>query len=167
MSLTVTFSLFASLMVSLTFIPMLSSKLLVINRSDLGEELQEIEEDCSKDDEKVTFISKIARKISDKFQEGNNSLKEKYANVLDKALNNRKKVIFGTIAGILLSGLIFAAFAGKEFIPAADSGYFSVDLKLARNTEIDETKLATEKVEYILSDIDEIDQVFVSVGGGT
>lgn len=166
MSLTVTFSLFASLMVSLTFIPMLASKLLVINRTDLGEELQEIEEDCSKDDSKVTFISKIARKISDKFQEVNNSLKEKYANVLDKALNNRKKVIWGTVAGILVSVLIFAAFVGKEFIPAADSGYFSVDLKLARNTVIDETKLATEKVEYILSDIDEIDQVFVSVGGG-
>ena len=166
MSLTVTFSLFASLMVSLTFIPMLASKLLVINRTDIGEELQEIEEDCSKDDTKVTFISKIARKISDKFQEGNDFLKAKYCSMLDKALNNRKKVIFGTIAGILISLVIFVAFVGKEFIPAADSGYFSVDLKLARNTVIDETRLATEKVEYILGDIDEIDQVFVSVGGG-
>lgn len=166
MSLTVTFSLFASLMVSLTFIPMLASKLLVINRTDIGEELQEIEEDCSKDDTKVTFISKIARKISDKFQEGNDFLKAKYCSILDKALNNRKKVIFGTIAGILISLVIFVAFVGKEFIPAADSGYFSVDLKLARNTVIDETRLATEKVEYILGDIDEIDQVFVSVGGG-
>jgi len=175
MSLTVTFSLFASLMVALTFIPMLSSKLLVINRSDLAEEIEEIEEtasvegqedDCCKDDSKVTFISKIARKISDKFQNGMDSIKTKYVNVLDKALNNRKKVIFGTIAAILVSILVFTAFVGKEFIPSADSGYFAVDLELARNTVIDETMLATEKVEYILSDIEEVDQVFVTVGGG-
>lgn len=166
MSLTVTFSLFASLIVALTFIPMLSSKLLVINRTDIGEELAEIEEDCSKDDAKVTFISKIARKTADGFQNKMSSLKEKYLNILDKALNNRKKVLFGTIAAILVSVLVFVAFVGKEFIPSADSGYFSVDLQLARNTVLDETKLATEKVEYVLSGIDEIDQVFVTVGGG-
>ena len=166
MSLTVTFSLFASLMIALTFIPMLSSKLLVINKSDLGEELKEIEEECSKDDTKVTVISKFARKISDTFQKAIASLKGKYIKTLDKALNNRKKVIFATIAAILASALLFTLFVGKEFIPSADSGYFSVDMQLARNTVIDETRLATEKVEYILSGIDEIDQVFVTVGGG-
>ncbi len=166
MSLTVTFSLLASLFVALTFVPMLASKFLVISKTDLGEEIQEMEEDCCKDDSKVTLISKFARKFSDKFQDLMTSLKEKYINVLDKALHNRKKVITGTLVAILASAVVFTFFVGKEFIPTADSGYFSVDMKLARNTVIEETLLATEKIEEVLSEIEEIEQTSVTVGGG-
>lgn len=166
MSLTVTFSLLASLFVALTFVPMLASKFLVISKTDLGEEIKEMEEDCCKDDSKVTFFSKFARKISDKFQNLMASLKDKYINILDKALHNRKKVITGTMVAILASAVVFTFFVGKEFIPSADSGNFSVDLKLARNTVIEETLLATEKVEAVLSGIDEIEQTSVTVGGG-
>lgn len=166
MSLTVTFSLFASLMVALTFVPMLASKLLVINKTDLGEEILEIESECCKEDSKATFITKFFRKVSDKFQQTMGLVKDKYIVVLDKALHNRRKVIFGTIAAILASVVVFTLFVGKEFIPSADSGYFTVDLNLARNTVIDETLVATEKIEQVLSEIDEIDQTFVTVGGG-
>lgn len=155
MSLTVTFSLFASLLVALTFVPMLSSKLLVIEK-----------EDGLKEDSNVTGLSRFARKISDSFQKMIEWIKDRYVEVLSKSLENRKKVVGLTIFAILLSVFVFVAFVGKEFIPEADAGFLSIELQLARNSVLDETIIETEKVEALLSEIDEVDQVFVSAGGG-
>lgn len=155
MALTVTFSLFASLMVALTFVPMLSSKLLVIEESE-----------GLKEDTEVSFISRLTRKISDSFQTRIEGLKDKYILVLSKSLENKKKVVAGTGIAILISILIFVAFVGKEFIPEVDSGFLSIEMRLARNTVLEETIKATEHVEAILADMDEIDQIFVTAGDG-
>ncbi len=167
MALTVSFALFSALMVALTFIPMLSSKFLTVNKRDVVSEAVPCQETGRMDqqEENVKPHTKVARNISDKWQGLIESTKCKYQNFLKKALNNRKKVMAITAIGIVLSGVLFT-FVGKEFIPSADSGYFTVDLRLPRNTMIEETKLATEKVELILAQIKEVDQVFVTVGGG-
>ncbi len=155
MSLTVTFSLFASLMVALTFVPMLSSKLLVIEK-----------EDGLKEDTNVTILSRFARKISDSFQRIVEKVKDKYIEILAYSLENRKKIISLTLIAILVSVFVFAAFVGKEFIPETDAGFLSVELRLARNSILEDTIAETEKVEALLAGIDEIDQIFVSAGDG-
>jgi len=119
-SMTVVMSLIASLVIALTLVPMLSSKLLATSSEALktGEKKAGI------------FIA----------------VEKHYKNLLRTALKHRKTVIATTLA-IFISSLGLTAFVGMEFFPATDQGQLSLTLKLPEGASLDETRLMTSLIE--------------------
>src|SRR5690625_22410 len=99
LALTVSFSLIASLVVAVTLVPMLSSKLLSKAMEDDGRRYWF-----------NTFLEKV-----------NNG----YRRVLKWVLSHRKTTVFGTIIAIIAS-LALIPLIGAEFIPASDQGQIEI-----------------------------------------
>ncbi|NLD47813.1 MAG: efflux RND transporter permease subunit [Clostridiaceae bacterium] len=146
MALTVTISQLVSLGVALTLVPMLSSKMLKISREDKT---------------KKNLIDNIFY-VWERFF---NSLDEFYRKVLAIVLKRRLiTVVIVTIVFALSMALI--PFVGVEFIAPSDQGQFTVDIELAQGAQLEDTDEVTKKVEEIISEYQEVTQIFVTVGGG-
>lgn len=144
-ALTVTLSLGASLIVSLTLIPMLSSKILTVDEYKV----------------KKRRFEKVYNIFDRVFLKIENS----YKNILDKSLNNRKKIIILSI--LIFVGSIVSLFGvGMEFLPATDEGLISINVSLPLGSEIDKTNKITHTIEDKISAIQEIDVIFTNVGSG-
>ena len=145
MALTVTFSLVASLVVALTVVPMLSSKLLKVEKS-----------------KKNTIISKI----TNAFEKGLNKIDIQYRKLLNWCIHHRKSTAIITLV-IFAATLALVPFVGMEMMPNTDEGEFSVSINLPKGTIIDDTFLIVNKVEKSINEIPEVKQVSYSVGGGS
>lgn len=138
MALTVTFSLFASLFVALTFIPMLSSKVL-----------------------------KVSENESDKSVKSKQYVKY-YQSVLNKALDNRYKVLsaliifFVLFAAGMVSGIIPLT---TEYMPSSDQGLIRLFISMPDNSTIDRTDAVVAEVQDLIGDIKEIDIITTRVWG--
>lgn len=146
LALTVTFSLLASLVVSLTLVPMLASKILKIERM----------EDLKK---KHTPLAVIDRGF-ERFLHGVESV---YQRLLRWAVGHRKTVVFGTILLFVLS-LVAAIFVGAEFFPQSDEGMFTVKIELPKGMVLEENAKITDMVEGSIQEFKELDYVFVVQG---
>lgn len=149
LAMTVSFSLLASLTVSLTLVPMMSSKILKVRAK--GEEFT------------GTGRFNFAKKISARWAKGFDSLRERYASLLEKALGNRKKVVFGT-AVLLVISVLMLGLVGTEFMPMTDEGYITMDISMPNGMILSETERAVASAEDVLEDIPEIESVFLTVG---
>ncbi|NLJ87460.1 MAG: efflux RND transporter permease subunit [Epulopiscium sp.] len=149
LALTVTFSLTASLIVALTLVPMMASKILKVEKID----------DIKR--------KKITTKIFDKWSELLDKIDLFYRKVLNWTMNHRKKAVVITLA-VFIGTLIIPAvgLVGMEFFPATDQGQFSIDIVLPKGTVIEETFEIARKVQTSLEGIEEIKEVFVNIGGG-
>jgi HAE1 family hydrophobic/amphiphilic exporter-1 len=147
LALTVTFSLFASLIIALTFIPMLSSKLLIIEKP--------------REKYKKSFMLKIFDKWDSLFRKTDSY----YRKILERVLQNRKKTIL-IIAAIFILSMLPLAFLGREYFPQIDQGQFTVKINTVEGGILEETEKVTRKVEEILLKTPEIEKIFVTVGGG-
>jgi HAE1 family hydrophobic/amphiphilic exporter-1 len=137
-SLTVTFSLLASLFVALTFVPMLSSKLLNSNGKMEEAELE------SNDTGKFGTIKKI------------------YIKILSWSLEHNKTVVAILLIGLILfgTGLGMGLIPLKmEYIPSSDLGKISVYIDLAQNTMVERTAVVLKDAENRLKDIPEIETI--------
>jgi HAE1 family hydrophobic/amphiphilic exporter-1 len=150
MALTVSFSLIASLMVALTLVPMLSSKILKVDRINNGN-----------GNGKARF--KLISRLSDKWGYLLERLDEKYRTVLHWAINHKKKVVFGTLILFIVSCALIP-FVGMEFIPKQDTGEYVVNIDLPKGTALRETQRVTEMVEAYIAELPEHDWTFYSVG---
>ena len=105
LALTVTFSLTASLIVALTLVPMMASKILKVEKID----------DIKR--------KKITTKIFDKWSELLDKIDLFYRKVLNWTMNHRKKAVVITLA-VFIGTLIIPAvgLVGMEFFPATDQG---------------------------------------------
>lgn len=139
LALTVSFSLIASLVVALTLVPMLSSKLLSKAMEDKGR--------------RYWFNSFLER------------VGNVYRSVLRWVLKHRKTTIAGTIVTIAASlGLAF--FIGAEFIPGADQGQIEISVETDTGSSLKHTESVTDKVNETLEDYEDIIETsFVSIGG--
>lgn len=147
MALAVTFSLLASLVVALTIVPMLSSKMLRFSDKKEG---------------RKTFLSKIV----DKWDTVINGLDSIYRVILKGVLNLRLLTIIITL---IVSGASIATiyFVGKEFIPGTDQGLFTVSIDVGDGVLLEETDEIAKKVEEIIADIPEVAIMFTTIGGGS
>jgi len=145
LALTVAFSHLASLIVALTLIPMLSSKILKIERSE------KVRENSWRD------------RLFNRWQKGFSKVEVKYRDLLSWALGHRKKVVLIAVASFVVS-LALIPFIGAEFIPASDEGEFKVEVKLPNGALLDDTAKIVGQIETIVSKIPETDTVFVQVG---
>lgn len=156
MALTVSFSLISSLLVALTLVPMLSSKILKMEQGRIG--LGIVQENTGK--RKGPII-----RLADKWYRMIDGLEEKYKKLLHWAINNKKKVVFSTFILLVIS-LALLPLVGMEFIPKQDSGEYVINISLPSGSAIGETLRVTEMVEGFIQELPENDWVFYAVGTG-
>lgn len=147
LALTVSISLGASLLVSLTLVPTLSSKFMLA--------------------EEVPAGRKGLLGVMDRFSRGFDRLfgrvESGYRRFLHYALHHRKKVIGLSILVFVLSSLsIFTL--GAEFMPATDAGQLTVSVNLPDGAKLQETDSVVNEIEQKLEGIKEIKTAFVLIG---
>lgn len=148
-ALTVTLSLGASLLVSLTLIPMLSSKILTV---DL-------------DDDTGAKKKKKLQVVYDAFDRVLGKIESTYKTLLVKSLQKRKATIIISAVAFVVS-MVSLAGVGMEFFPVTDEGRISVDVELPLGVKIEHVDEVVLEIEEKLTEIPEVDVVFTSIGAG-
>ncbi len=145
MVLTITYSLVVSLIVAVTVVPMMSTRIL-----------------------KLDTIRKENRftRIKDKMAKWLATLTENYSKVLHWAVYHRKSVLISvTIAFVLSLGI--AALLGGEFLPKSDQGIIDVMMESPSGTPIEQTRMYAYKIEDIVKKVvgkDEIESLSIFYG---
>lgn len=146
LALTVTFSLVSSLVIALTLVPMLASKMPLTGK-------------------KSSFTDDTSTKsIFGKFRNW-------YKSVLIYSIRHRKTV-FLSIAGVLAVTIVLGSvFLGVEFFPETDEGQATIDISLPKGTVLSETQEMTDKVVQEINQFAEeyqpLEFMFVITGGGS
>ncbi|SDK69275.1 efflux RND transporter permease subunit [Natronincola ferrireducens] len=142
LALTVTFSLLASLGVSLTLVPMLASKILKVK----------------KDKYKVNTILEDGEKKNCGFY-------CYYRDLLKWSLGHRGIVL-------IITGLIFLAsitsllWVGAEYFPEFDEGNFMINISLPHGSSLEATEAMANDVEEVVRSYEDVDMIFMNIGGG-
>ncbi len=137
LALTVSFSLFASLFVALTIVPMMASKLF---KKRTAEEYKKVSG-------------------SQRFEK----VKNYYRKILTWALEHRKKTILITV-GLLILTVSLIPFIGTEFIPLGDRPTLILQLKMPPGTSLEETSKVVGQIEDVILKLKDVDSVS-SFGG--
>ncbi|WP_053956615.1 efflux RND transporter permease subunit [Inediibacterium massiliense] len=145
LSFTVTFSLIASLLISLTIVPMLSSKILKVGEVK---------------SRKHSGLS--IGKLLDLFSLFIDKLGDIYGKILNFSLHHRKTTIFiGLFIFVASSALV--GLIGAEFFPKEDEGMFTVNIEVPFGTSLEDTNHIVAQVENIVKAIPEKEKVFTMV----
>ncbi|MDO8536467.1 MAG: efflux RND transporter permease subunit [Candidatus Omnitrophota bacterium] len=142
-ALTVTFSLLASLVASLTIVPLLAARGISAGKGIVVEN----EDDLSTMD-KAKAASKM-RRI--------------YEGLLEKFVEKKGLYLSITLA-IFIASLGLFAFMDKELMPKVDQGQFVVKIDMPAGTRLVITNGLSEKVEKLIRSIPEVDSMNVTVG---
>jgi len=164
LALTVSFSLLSSLLVALTLIPMLSSRLLKVDPIDNNNNSASgaAGEGGKGTKPRRGLVYRMVRR-SGKWLEALDNI---YRVVLGWCL--RRRLVTVAIIMVLFAGsLLLVPAIGAEFIPSMDQGMISVSIELPRGSSLEETDKVVRKVEEAFQKYEkEIDLVFASIGGG-
>ncbi len=140
---TVAFSNLAALVVSLTLVPMLSSKMLNKVNVDFNGENQR------------------------GFEHYYHKLKNIYGIVLNKALKFRKTTVIVTFVAIVGSCALIP-FIGFEFIPDADQGQINISATTQQGSKLAETEELVQEINKLLEPYSDIIETnFVTIGSGS
>lgn len=173
-ALTIAFALGASLVVSMTVVPMLSAKLLKIDKSKnasfngfnpiiKAEGGILPEENIDKKGFFPTF--NFLTRLHDKFDQGYEALLGTYRKLLRWALHHRKKVLVITTIVTLVSTASIGV-VGAEFMPTTDEGLVNISVTLPDGAELEKTVDIMDQIEGNIADIPEIETVFLNAGSG-
>ncbi|MFZ1291179.1 MAG: efflux RND transporter permease subunit, partial [Melioribacteraceae bacterium] len=138
MPVTVTYTLFASLMLALTFTPLLSKKFM--------------------SSKSISHERKMRKVV-------NHLIENVYKKRLKFALNNPKLIITISIVAFLLS-LTLIPFIGISFFPKAEKPQFMININLPEGSSINKTAEMAIKVEKYLKEKDEILNFTTNIGNG-
>ncbi len=145
MVVTITFSLFVSLIVALTLVPMLGSRILRIHTQSKNWRIDAFKEK----------IRRFLRNITDT-----------YGKTLHWALAHKKTVIISTTILFALS-LLLIPFIGGEFLPESDQGFIALTVYREKGTPLNETRKTVLKLEkFVKKDIPEATDVLAIFGQG-
>lgn len=152
-ALTISFSLFASLLVALTIVPMFSSRMMRItpinnNGDGLGSQ---------------TGKKPFWYRIMASWARGLKKLELAYRRLLEACLRRRRRVIL-IVTGVLVASLALIPLIGAEFIPSMDQGYATVNITMPYGSKLEATSDMAARVEEIIKAIPEVDLVFTSIG---
>ena len=138
----VTFGVLASLFVSLTLTPMLCSRYLQVGHTD----------------------NKWYTAISDKL----NKLDTYYHKLLTMALNRRWTVLISTFFFVIVGGSVSLSYVKKDFVPEADEGSFSINVKTPLGSSLEYTNERMKLVEAaIAKHPKEVASYFSTIGSGS
>jgi hydrophobic/amphiphilic exporter-1 (mainly G- bacteria), HAE1 family len=146
MALTVTFSLLASLIVSLTLVPMLNSVLRRENTREITSRW-------------LKTIFKPLDKIYDKAQ-------DTYKTAQSRSLKHRA-VIFISVVLVFFFSVFLTRFMGQELIPTISQGEFIVNIEYQPGTPLSENSMITADIMEELNKYDEVESVYELVGKGS
>jgi hydrophobic/amphiphilic exporter-1 (mainly G- bacteria), HAE1 family len=148
LSYVVAFALFCSLVVALTLVPMLASKIPTPAADNTGK--------------KESLGRKIFRQ-SGRFFKGMERL---YGQTLRFALDHSLLVVCGS-ALIFIGSLLLIPLIGYEFMPAADEGEVRVDMEGEVGTRLEIIDRASKEIEaVVVKEVPEIKNVETFVGAG-
>ncbi|MGL5049145.1 MAG: efflux RND transporter permease subunit [Fusobacteriaceae bacterium] len=122
MSYSIAFSLLASLIIAVTFVPMVCSRIL-------------------KDKDRVHEDGKIF-----------NFVKEKYTHVLNKSLHNKTLVILLTVGmfyGFVIYG---SKFIGGEFMPTTDDGVYTIIAEMPSGMDVEKANRVAHQFEQAVKE---------------
>ncbi len=189
LAMTVSFAIFSSLLVALTLVPMLSSKILTAGYAGIGTGFPAVAPGgltVNKDGEstgsgghekpggadageegggygqELRAAGRIKR-ILDRWGMWIDRLNGIYLQLLKWSLGHRKAVVAG-VAGCLVLSLGLVPMIGAEFLPAMDSGEISIDVQMDKGSVLEKTDNLVKKIEKKLEAIPEVETVFASVG---
>ncbi|MDR2844246.1 MAG: efflux RND transporter permease subunit [Candidatus Symbiothrix sp.] len=143
-SIVVASATLVSLLISITIIPVLSSRFSTLE----------------------TISSKnIFGKFVHWFENLINGFSLQMKNLLQWSLSH-KLIVFGITTLLFISsiGLVATGFVGTEFISSGDVGEFYVDLKLPKDATVEQTNLVTLQAEELLKQQDLVTSIFSTVG---
>ncbi|MBN2708608.1 MAG: efflux RND transporter permease subunit [Calditrichaceae bacterium] len=135
LALVVVFALICSLFIALTIVPMLGSRFLTIGSGE------------QKADAMHSRSLKWFRKME-----------SAYSRLLEKALQNRKKV-FAITFGLFLLSLILWPFIPVELAPQTDADEISVDLEMAQGTNIAVVREYLYELDNLVREVVPMDEV--------
>ncbi|MGJ9458161.1 efflux RND transporter permease subunit [Oceanobacillus sp. CF4.6] len=139
LALAVSFSLIASLVIAITLVPMLSSKLLSKAMEDNGRGYW-----------------------FDRFLDW---LRSKYASGLKRVLKFRKTTVLATILAIIGS-LALIPMIGAELIPASDQGQAQITVETAPGSNLEHTEGIAGQVNETINEYDDVVEIsYVTIGG--
>lgn len=137
----VTITVVTSTIAAITLTPMLSSKLLKLQKGNGN---------------KTKGFDKVIMPLFERFDNW-------YGRVLDWSINH-KLIITIVSFGVFFSSLVLAGKLGTEFIPESDEGRLSVSVELQSGTRVEKTIEVARKIDAILDTIPEIDLASTSAG---
>lgn len=143
MAYTVSFSVFTSLMVAFTIVPLLASRLLSFKKEP-GAEKQ----------------GGNPKHVRDNWFE---RLKDAYRRLLTWALGHRRKVII-LVAVLFVLSIVAAALVGAELFPGMDQGYVNVNIEMPKGTSLTETNRVAAYVEKAAGRFKEVKTIYAGVG---
>jgi len=141
----VTFSLACSLIVALTLVPMLTTRILK-----------------SEEDEKAKRSSKIYLKTKQAFARIENA----YKSLIDYSLHRRTQIVIGTVVLLAISVFLFR-FVGKEYMPQTDEGEVSITVEMEVGTRLSVMDQKLKEVSALVKQyVPELDSIMESAGSG-
>jgi HAE1 family hydrophobic/amphiphilic exporter-1 len=146
MALTICFSLFCALLVSLTLIPLLSSRFLKASGEEGGH----------------TLSKKISHWIDLRLQR----LIDEYSRTLNWCLNHRKTTLMIALISLVAS-LALIPRLGMDFFPKMDESQFQIQVERAPGTSLQSAEMTFRHIEDILQDtVPELENQNTDIGVG-
>lgn len=136
LALTVAFSLFCSLFVALTLVPVIASQLF-------------------KYDDKLSPVEK-SKLLFEK-------LKTRYLRLLDWTLHHKTATLI-TVAVAFFASLALLGVIGTDFMPAGEMPFIILNVKMPAGTTLDETDLFVAQAEEIFNDTPGVSNVMAIIG---
>jgi HAE1 family hydrophobic/amphiphilic exporter-1 len=146
MALTVTYSLLASLAVSLTLVPMLNVAMRRENSRD-----------------RTTRALKFLFKPLDKVYDRTLRTYQKFQDVSFA----RRRIIFAAVIGLFAISVFMIRFMGKELIPVISQGEFIINVEFQPGTSLKENAAIISDIADVLKKYPEIDSIYELVGKGS
>ena len=144
---TIIFALMASLVVSMTIVPMLCSKLL---RREVHTDYMRI------------GTKRIKFRLIPRFTKAIEELTEWYTAVITAALRHRKRTV-ALCAAIFAVSLTLISLVGMELMPASDEGTFSVSVTSPYGTSIADREAMISGMEEYLLTLPEAEHVTIDI----
>ncbi|MEW6410571.1 MAG: efflux RND transporter permease subunit [Nitrospirota bacterium] len=159
-ALTVVFAVMVSLFVSFTLTPMLASRYLRSQKSEVRSQKSE-KLRTPNSELKHSLLSRIPNMLEKWYKK----VESLYRELLKIALNHRKTVIIlATTIFVLSLGLI--KFLGKEFVPPEDQNRFIVRLEAPIDYSVDEVDRLFKQAEDFIRSLPEVKTAFYAQGFG-
>ena len=146
MALTVTFSLLASLIVSLTLVPMLNTAM----RRQGGKERI------------ATFLKKLFKPVDNIYDRIFNG----YEKFQSASFKKRKVVIISVLALFLVS-IFLVQFVGKELIPVISQGEFLINIEFKPGISLKENERIITQIADQIKKYPEVESIYELVGKGS
>jgi HAE1 family hydrophobic/amphiphilic exporter-1 len=146
MALTVTYSLLASLVVSLTLVPMLNATMRRENSKD-----------------RLTGWLKVLFKPLDKVYR---QFYLSYKKIQDITFG-RRKIIFITVMALFFTAIFMTRFMGQELIPVISQGEFLINVEFQPGTSLKENTAIITDISEVLKKHEEIESIYELIGRGS